>query len=216
MKKITVMLVLLLASSTAFAQEGVKVGLRFSPIFGSARVTDSTSTVQSEGYGSRVGMAYGLVVNYGFSESIGISTGVSLVNKGYAYKADVAGTSVSLKQKVTYAELPIALRMRSPEIGGVSGLHIRGLIGPSLNVQVGAENKTKIGSAASVTRKNPKDFNTVAADALFGLGVDWTIDGVGTIDAGVSYHRGLLNTAKNAGKGSQKLNYFSIDIAYMF
>jgi len=197
-----------------FAQEGFKIGLRFSPIFSFGTVLDSTKKdVAGFDKSPKIGLSYGLLINYGFTENYGIHTGIHVVNKGYRGTDATLDSTVNLR--VTTLEVPIALKLRSPEIG--SGIHIKGLFGVSADINLAMKKLTTINSVETESRES-NELIPVSASFIFGTGVEWEFD-FGMIDFGVSYHQGLtnVNRKKNSGyNGFIRLNYVAIDLGYYF
>lgn len=217
-----------LAASNLFAQQGVKIGLRFSPIVSFANITDSSNNRVSDDVGTRVGLSYGLMVNYGLTDNFGIQSGIHIVSKGYnrsgVANLDTSGT-VNFSQKVsmTTVEIPIALRGRSPEIG--NGIFITGVFGISADISAGYKNEfegidpiTGAASAEGGTKSGSEFLTPVNLTFIFGPGVELEYDW-GLINAGVIYHQGLSNMNNRSNIGNQetiRMNYVSLDLAYFF
>ncbi len=229
---------LFLGISVLQAQEGIRMGLRFSPIISFANITDSTGATISDEITSRAGLSYGLSVNYGFSDNVGLHSGLHIVNKGYrrtsTFNIDSAITinDASENVRITAVEIPIALRGRTDDIG--NGIHIVGTFGGTIDISTGYRNQWKevnpatyevnTGGSGQLNRAAEYLF-PVGLSFVFGAGVDWEIDRVGTLNLGVTYHQGLTNlNARNGGfqtgtKGASeniKLNYVALDLSFFF
>jgi|GEM_PF-3086741 len=126
------------------AQSRFRFGFRLNPLISLASIQDkdkSSITELSKSGGFRV--STGLMATYGFSEKVGLYTGIMFAFKNFKSSMDYTppGTG-SQKRKIThnanlnYLEIPIALHLTSNEIA--TGMKIRGLFGISMNVLVGA------------------------------------------------------------------------------
>ena len=122
MRKNLLFLLILVSAVSLQAQRGLKMGLRFSPIFSFANITDSTGASVDGNLSTRPGLSYGLSVNYGFQDNVGFHTGLHIVNKGYrrtsSIKVDSAITvnDASENVRITTVEIPLALRGRTNEV----------------------------------------------------------------------------------------------------
>lgn len=224
MKRISTLLILILLSSPALlAQEGLKIGLRFAPLVSFTSITDTNgNSLDGNAVTNKAGFSYGLATTYGFTDNYGIYSGVHIVRKGFD-RTDT-GDSLSLTQDVvaTTVEIPLALRGRSNEIG--TGVYLSGLFGVSLDVRAGYRNRFTGANPTTLapgdgTTNNSALINPITASFLFGAGVDWLVDRVGTFNFGVIFHRGLININNQGNFGNEediKISYLSLDIAYMF
>lgn len=224
MKKVfTVLLILSATAPLLKAQEGLKIGLRFSPLVAFTSITDETgNNIAGNTVSSKIGFSYGLAATYGFTDNYGIYSGVHIVRKGFK-RTDVRD-SVSFTQDVaaTTVEIPLALRGRSNEIG--NGIYLSGLFGVSLDVRAGYTNEFTGANpvtmvAGNGTTKNSSLINPITASFLFGAGADWFVDRVGTFNFGIIFHRGLLNLNNQSNFGNEEVinvSYLSLDVAYMF
>ncbi len=236
MRRLIVLFPFILIGLAATAQEGLRIGLRFSPIVSFANITDSTGASVGGDLNSRLGLSYGLSVNYGFLDNVGLHTGIHIVNKGYTRTSDVeVSPSITIdnateKVRVTAVQVPVALRGRTDDIGG--GFHIVGTFGITLDVSAGYRNRwTEIdpstyetGESGELNRASNYLF-PVATSFIFGAGVDWEIDRVGTVNLGITYHQGLTNVNARRGRFDEgtrgaseniKLNYVSLDASFYF
>ena len=203
-----------------------------------ANITDSTGASISDEVSSRAGLSYGLSVNYGFTENVGIHTGLHIVNKGYrrtsTFNLDSAVTinNATENVRVTAVEIPLALRGRTNDIG--KGIHIVGLFGATVDIHTGYRNQwqevnlmtyeVNTGGSGQLNRASEYLF-PLGLSFIFGGGVDWDIDNVRHLNLGLTYHQGLTNlNSRNSGfqagtKGASeniKVNYLSVDVGFFF
>lgn len=230
MKNFSLSILFLFITSFAVAQEGLKIGIRFSPIISFASITDEDNNdIPGLETGSTLGLSYGIILNYGFTENYSFHTGLHIVNKGFDRSS--TGDSIPSIQdvRITTVEIPIALKARSNEVS--NGIYISGKFGGSIDIGTGYKNeysgidpKTGLAVTTPGVTKDTKLINPLTLSFLFGLGVDWEIDRVGMVNIGLTYHQGLSNINRQKGfseaaTGSNekiKINYLSIDLAYFF
>lgn len=213
MRKITLTLGIVFFSLAAIAQEGFNIGLHLSPIISYATVLDAQkndiSTIETK---AKLGLSYGLIFNYGFTDNYAFHSGVHIVNKGYNYTQD---GSESLNYNVTSVEIPLGLKLRSNEVA--SGVHIKGLFGISLDVNVAHESEYLDGTTVISTKATDR-INPVGATFIFGPGADVVTD-VGTFTLGIIYHQGLSNLNNKNKAGNEniiRISYVSLDLGYIF
>ena len=201
-KRLLVLALLLLTGGYAFAQEGTRVGLSFGTTFNSTN-TEVDGTKVDEASQNGVGIRFALDVRRGFSENYGLQTGVALVTKNFGKKSDAGG-----KLSLTTIELPVGMFLRTNELG--SGLYVNGFLGPTLDFNVSARNKTddQNNDAGDVIK-------TLGASFKFGLGAEKEFD-FGTVTAGLSYNLGLTNVSDVGNNTTTKANYFAVSVGYFF
>ena len=220
----------------AIGQSKFQFGLRLSPIVSWANTKDSAKTayVYPNGVksGSSLGFSYGLAINYLFADNFGLTSGLNWVVKGQnlsgqLYAADSITTEYKQKRRLSNLEIPLALRLRSKPIGPESlGMRVRGLAGITADINVGGKVTDSPASPANV-KYSSKWYQPAGISTLFGLGVEWNIEKVGTFDLGLSYHKGLLNQRLlkaadgngniiNPSKFRQRYDYMSLDVSYLF
>jgi hypothetical protein len=196
----------LFAAST-FAQSKLDVGIRLSPIISTATAFNAAG-VKVEGYRARMGFIPGLMANYNFTPNFGLHSGLSFKMHGYGYGGD--STLSTFKVSVSSIEIPVGFRLRTPEIGGSTGIHIRAILGANADINVGG--KMKVGSIESkLTNSAP-----VAVGAFGSLGIDWTLDKIGRFDLGVRYNHGLTDQVTKNGAAKLNLSYIGLDLGYYF
>lgn len=67
-------------------------------------------------------------------------------------------------------------------------------------------------------KSGTQGYNIFVPDFIIGAGVDWTLEGIGSFDLGISYHGALGNITKYALRGNDRasVSYLSFDIGYFF
>ncbi len=216
MKKRTFLsLIFIFGLGTALmAQEGFKIGLRFSPNIAWATIIESDDKDRVDlGQKSSVGYGYGLMINYGFTENYAINTGAHIVNRSFE-SVDTLNNAVATRY--TAVEIPLGFKLRSNEIG--SGVHVRGLFGITLDLNTGYKQSVTQASGDVAISRNTDRANIFSTSFIFGGGVEIEQD-FGTFDIGLTAHRGLMNV-NNRTNGFKdlivRLNYVSLDLGYYF
>lgn len=209
------------------AQEGLRIGLRFAPVISFPNLTDDNgNAISGTEISGRLGYSYGLMAAYGFTDNLGLYSGVHIVRKGFTRTdtySDTLNVSGTQDANITTVEIPLALRGVSGEIGS-SGIFINGLFGVSLDVRAGYRNEfTGVNpvtlEAGSGTTQNASLVNPITASFLFGGGADWYVDRVGTFNFALLFHRGLLNLNSQRNFGNEEriiVNYLSLELGYWF
>lgn len=219
-----------------YAQEGVKVGFRASPLIGWATIVDDSTKAKPEGLETKAGLgfAFDFVLTYGFSESFAFKTGVTIATKSArssfseSYSDSTTSISSSGESKVSFTaiEIPIGFKFRSPEIG--DGMYVVGHFGvnPEINVQnkVHSETTTSVTVGGSTTTTTDTDdlvdvdgINLFTASFAPGVGLDWEFDW-GMLEFAATYHWGLLSYTNPDKMNGQKsrINAISLNIGYFF
>jgi hypothetical protein len=207
--------------SKSFAQEGAKVGFRLSPLIGWANVSDDSTKTKPAGLETTAGLGFSFdfVFTYGFSDAIGLRTGINIATKKVGTNFDLGALgSVDSKTSFTAVEVPIGLKFRSPEIG--SGMHIIGHFGlnPEFNVQNKVVTTSTLGSAVVTTEQRDVDgIRLFTASFVPGVGLDWEFDW-GMLEFAATYHWGLLSYTDpdKTGGAVSKLNYIALNLGYFF
>lgn len=220
----------MMGMNTAMAQEGAKIGFRASPLISWGNITDKVTKAKPDSLetGAALGFAFDFVFTYGFSDNIGIKTGITLATKGIK-SAQTLGTPISgtstlnSKLGITSVVVPIGFKFRSPEIG--DGMYIFGVFG--MDAEINVQNKI-IADVPDTTGGLHIEFDHETRDndgvSLFttsfapGVGLDWQFDW-GMLEFGVTYHWGLLSyTTKKFSDPNQitKMNAIALNLGYYF
>jgi hypothetical protein len=214
MKKFTLLLLCLSLGIAAFAQEGLQIGFRFSPLISFATVIEDSNKDRLDiGQMPRMGYAYGLVGSFGFTDNYGLNSGVLITNRGFRAEA---GDSTSTT-RVTAVVIPFGFKLRSNEIG--NGLYFRGIFNLDFEINVGYRQRITYNNGdEGRDNRDPKNINPFTTAFVFGGGFEKEYD-FGTFDLGISFHRGLMNV-NNKDNALQntivRLNYVSLDLGYFF
>ncbi len=205
------------------AQEGVKIGLRFSPLVSFTSITDENGNIiPGTTVAGKAGFSYGLHGTYGFGPNYGLYSGVHIVRKGFSRTDNLDTLSIEQNITATTVEIPIALRGRSNEIG--NGVYLNGLFGVSLDVRAGYRNTYTGANPVSFERgdgeiRNSSLINPITASFLIGGGADIDLGNAGMANVGLSFHQGLININSQSNFGNNEvitISYLALDAAYVF
>ncbi|MEZ4684729.1 MAG: hypothetical protein R3B47_01240 [Bacteroidia bacterium] len=236
-KKNLIALFALLLMMTCFvqAQEGVKIGFRVSPMIPRAVVNDS-SKQPIKGLTTKPAASFGagIIMNMGFSQQVSLTTGISFQQLRYASTYQVPGGSTAGAGDTTWLEagdaprvtsvvIPLGLKLRSPEIG--TGIHLWANIGAQANIPVAYSSASRIPVATTdrvgntsytvreVDVKGTENVEPVTVSFVPAFGLD-----AGHLQAGMSYHWGLMNilSSSNPSRQNTKLSYVALNLGYFF
>ncbi len=188
------------------AQDDRKVNLGFT-------VSPSLSWLETTnaGYeqdGNSAGIKYGLLMDFRLFgvENYALATGFTMNHisgklKEASYFSNSTGIVVpavrSSKYKMTYIDMPLAIRLRTNEIGytifyGVFGTEL----GFNINTKKEYTDTYSTGETENRTDDVSADVNLFRSSLVFGAGVQRHISGNSYYRIGITYHNGLTNVLK--------------------
>ena len=189
--------------STVFSQEERKVALSFT-------VSPSVAWLEStnKGYekeGNLLGVTYGLLADFRLFgvDNYSITTGLTMNHTGGKMKEPsyfkdqndvVISAMTEAKYKLTYVDVPLAIRLKTNEIGYNV---FYGVFGSELGVNINASKTfvdTYTGSSmGEYTDDVSGDVNLFRSSLIFGAGIQRHISGKSFYRIGITYHNGLTN-----------------------
>lgn len=207
--------------STAFSQE-VRFGFTASPTFSftnsqGALEEDAVNTSVSylEDKNSKVGLVYGVLLDYDFdgNERYFIHSGLMFHHSGYAFSTENAETKMKendYKVNANYIEVPLILKLKTNEIGyfryyGQFGLN-NGIL---ISDQIKEPKKT------TKLDKEIAEVKTINSGLNFGAGVEYTISDDTSAVLGLYYVNGFSKNI-NSPAGIIKQNQLGIRIGVYF
>jgi hypothetical protein len=239
------------------ADEGkFRFGLKMSPSIAWMRPDDKKKLL-SDGAGLK--FAYGLVTEFRLTSVASFCTGIEVNYTGgrlnFANQADsvfydpseytvpATGTTDRFfisqrKYKITYVDLPILLKMRTPEVGGFTYFGMFG-INLSIRGKVKANDTGTLVSYKDSTVKVindyeipdlivTKDMNFFRAGLNVGAGAEYRIAGTTSMFASLNFQNGFTNVLKKESETMRSLvknqkfaqnaktNFFQINIGILF
>ncbi|MCR9100567.1 MAG: PorT family protein [bacterium] len=140
---------------------------------------------------NRMGLDFGLLLNFGVSESFSIQPEIHYMQKGYRIDQQILGQSIEQDVLLNYLELPILAKLA---LGNES---IKVLInaGPSIGYALNGKLESdilgqRIEADIDFSEDEEGEFNRLEFSMLFGTGLSFDV-GAATIFADVRYLLGL-------------------------
>jgi len=221
MKKFLSALCFMVSFASFIKAQDLHFGFQASPTWSWMRTDNS----KINGVGSVLGLKLGLIAESRFSEAYSISSGIGFhFNTGgklrldapsrywselYADEFDVRppvnrpdsavfGKDALFKYNLTYVEIPVGLKMRTPE----SGNHVRWLAEPQLTLGFRSNARGAVESAGSLNQERISIKEVVS-----GFNLSWGIGGGGeyiisnntAIVVGLYFQSGFANVTSNSG-----------------
>jgi opacity protein-like surface antigen len=220
------------------AQAQVKIGLRGAPQLTWSN-TDNKSTFTN---GTRVNAAYGLMLDYYFTDNYGIGTefcinsyGTNLnLNKDkftsitHGNNSYVSTESLKYDYRLRYIQVPVMLKMRTKEIGYLRyyaefGFAAGILISSKADVNmarfsldnVNINNPDEEDKFQIETTRYSDKVKSLKASMLVGVGVQYNIFGNSLLVAGLRYNNGLTSFTDD-DRWKTSLNDIALNIGILF
>ncbi len=209
-------LAFLVAFMAATTAQDLHFGFQLSPSF----TWLGTDNTRINGTGSALGMKLGLVVENRFSEAYSISSGIGFhFNTGGAVRFALPGKlwrnswgdfdtppkapldtfpkDSRLRYSINYLEIPIGLKMRTPETGN----HIRWFAEPQIILGIRTGAKGSITSADPIPEQEKIPIKGEVAGAMLswgiGAGGEYIISNNTAIVVGLYYQNGFTDITKD-------------------
>lgn len=213
MKKLTLIALLLVVTSTAFAQ--LEMGIKITPsIAGNRIIAPKEYGFEKEGGNFRFG--FGVIGDYYFTESAAFSTGLAFTGKGGSISYLNNNVRTIEEISLQYLEIPLTVKLFTNEVAPDMKIYFQ--TGLSLNPRISAKvNGEKLDQNDD---KYTKRFNVLDTDVILGSGLEWQLGESTKVFGGLSYHRGLLNIDDYHKNKSNKIeirnNVVSLDLGVKF
>lgn len=196
---------------------GFRLGLTAHPNFGMIAAEEGKSN------GTNPGFVYGLIADVNFAEHYSFYTGLTVTSINgksteinampyHAIKSSIAPVAYDLKYKMQYIEIPLALKLKTSQIGEVKWFG-----------QFGLSNGFRIRARQDVTEMNRElayDANSASwtrfyrAGLLIGGGAEYDLDTHTSLVAGLTFNKGLTNI--NTAKAVVRNHYLALNIGVFF
>jgi hypothetical protein len=218
MKKIFILLLLAIPALMA-GQTSFRLGVSLDPV--ATWLSPKTAKLTRDGM--RLGIQGGLVVEYYFQPHYAVVTGLELSVMGgnVIYEnavelltgqnervAITPGTSVAFN--ITYIKIPVAIKLKTNEIGYVSYFAQLGFT-PMINTGSWANSTDNLISKDFIG----KEINFMAFDYFLGAGIEYSIGGETALTTGLFFHNGLSDVLSN-NSYKAAVNNFSIRLGVLF
>lgn len=219
MKKITLITILSVLITSAFAQDFQKY--KIAPMVGAGIgwLNPDSKFITNEGSMFRFG--YGLAVDIHFTENYAIGTGLNVSNFGgnLSFKESGRVNNVQSIWQTTrefdlrYVEIPLSLKLRTNEIGYmtywgqfglIAGVNIRARGNSEIDYESSKIEtdsgvnwiKSDLPSLTSEDDDIKDDTQIFRVGLLIGAGIEYGLSGNSAVVVGVSYNNGFTNVLK--------------------
>ncbi len=177
-----------------------RFGLHFSPNLGWTNPSNQGMTKN----GNRFGFAYGLMAEFGLSPRYAIFTGVNVIkiNTSTNYNFPTAAGSFDINQQ--YVEIPLALKLKTNEIGYFTYFGKFGLSN-AYNIKSRRED-------LDVDRSFDSETQPLRFALLVGLGLEYSLSGSTRLVTGIDFNNGFSGMyTKKAGSDASGNKYKAIN-----
>lgn len=199
MRNLLIATLFIFTFSVANAQMKPRFGLHFSPNFGWLKPT--ADKVEKDGTNFGYSFGLNLDLELGSSENYAIATGVSVFNTAGSLNIQEADTSQialgSFTANARYIEIPVALKLKTNEIGYFTYFGKFGLSNAIL-IQSSAD------EAGTEFKKYNDNLNFFRSALLIGLGAEYNLSGNTSIFFGVDFNNGFTNFFKKEEKSGME------------
>ncbi|HEY4785067.1 MAG TPA: porin family protein [Bacteroidales bacterium] len=185
-----------------------------------------TDLSRIEPNGSRLGINIGLMMDRFFAEHYAFTTGISLETMGghlnyLQGKDEFRSTSdltflkpnTDVKYKLQYLHIPLALKLRTTEIGYMTYFAQLGL-DPMINVKANAD----ISSEGIKNTGVGKEIHPIYMGYHIGAGIEYKIIGNTALMIGLTYMNGFSDITYNSGNSTEKtvMHCFELRLGVIF
>lgn len=164
-----------------------------------ATPTISWLRVDAEGIsndGIRIGFTYGLVTEFKFSSNYAFATGIDVSYRGGKFKFNIGDDEVAFTQKLQFLDVPVALKLRTNEIGYMKYYGTFGFLpGVIIKATESIDSESPFVEDRS-NRSNQSDFTVFNIGLLVGAGAEYNLGGKTSITAGITYNNGIIDILK--------------------
>ena len=221
MKKITLVALLFLITSTAFAQW--EIGIKLTPSIATNRVV-APKSFGFKSLNAKTHFGGGVIADYFFRENYAFSTGLIYNTRGAGVSYLDPNSTTDQRQTdefgIQYLEIPLSLKLYTNEIGTDMKVYFQagGSIDPRITAKIDNE------KLAPNDEKYSRHFNLIDFSVLLGSGVELQLGESTKVFGGLSYHRGLVDIDNfyekkgqfNNNKIAIKNTYVALDLGLKF
>lgn len=221
MKKFLLLISLAIFLATGvYAQNGrtFRIGLTASPSV--SWFTPETRYFVSEG--NRIGFSYGLIGDFLLSDYYAISTGLNISHFGGKLSFNDRKlqeiTTVERTYKLQYLELPVTIKLSTPEIGYFTYFGRFGFA-PGVNLSAKANDSFVVGNAYTEEVDIKGQTPLLRAALIVGLGAEYSLGGRLSLFGGLTYNNGFTNNLKGEVldvKPSANASFVMLNLGVMF
>ena len=189
--------------SSTYQYKPISLGITFSPSMAWMRYSE---TDEYEG-SAKLSYAYGLLADFAFSENYYFSSGLLINTLNAESKGPIGTNSPNRDYRIQYAEIPLALKLKSTQRYFRS---YYGLFGFTAGFKLSAKEKIQ-GNPNRTTLGDNADLLRLALQ--IGGGVEWQLDHNLVMMTGLSFNNGLTRAIDI---GEPKNSYAAFNFAIFF
>lgn len=224
MKKLPVLVIIVCFSFTGlYAQNErpFRLGILASPSV--SWFKPDTKDYVSEG--NTLGFTYGVIGDFFLGDYYAISTGLNISHFGgklsFRDNHPTHGAlDIERKYMLQYLELPLTLKMQTPEFGYMA-YFVRFGFAPGINLKAKGEDQYIAGSrfTEEIDLKSRTPF--LRAALIIGVGVEYSLGAKTSLVAGLTYNNGFTNSIKGRNTAlnvnpSATANLMQLNLGIMF
>lgn len=200
----------------AIAQDGEKnfqLGFTASPNLGWARYSNAPSNYSTRG--SKIGFAYGLIGDFGFSKNYFFSTAFTITSINVPVEFKDGSTTTEYSMDIQYIEIPLTIKLKTNPTAGKSFYGQFGVSG-GINIKGKSDIKKIEGTAVRDDLKNQKlsDDYIGRLGLVAGAGVQWDYQENAKFITGLTFNNGFTNILSS--EPSVKNSYLALTLGVMF
>jgi len=219
MKKILLLSAFFVLSLHAFSQnQGVRIGLNFSPAISLNRVVPAGSSNPVNYSNNSAGIRFiaGPEIYFFLSKQFAITTGLwySSMREGFKFQSKNGDNQGNAYYNLQSLQVPVTMRLYTDEV--ITNMRIYFQLGLAGNIVL----KAKQYKTDSTEQNAIKHFIPVNASLILASGVELKIGETNYLMLGLRYTRGLTNTIGsmnyNLAVINSKVDLFSLDLGIRF
>jgi len=167
--------------------------------------------------GIRIGFTYGLTTEFRIAKNYAFATGVDVSYRGGKYRVDLGSLGeLKVTQRLQYLDVPIALKLKTNEIGYIKYYGSFGFLPGVLikaNQDVDSPNTSLIPNSSK--RSNQSDFSAFNMGLVVGGGLEYNVGGSTSFTAGLVYNNGFIDIwdMKDA---QMNTDYITLNLGILF
>ncbi len=211
---IVIITLLLFSTGLSFGQSKARLGFTLSPDFAFSSIDYNASVIDGYSYkkdGSKFGIQYGVLADFDLSEEerYYFQTGLVMHHSGakHIVNGGIVGGTESQNVNIQYLEIPLALKLKSNEIGYV---RYYGQFGVNAGIKVGDNVKEPDDPNVEL------DYKTFNLGLGVGGGLEYAISDQTALNAGLVYINGFSNIADAPDLEKYKLSNLVIRLGVFF
>lgn len=209
--------ILVLAVSAQAQYKPFSFGLKAAPQIGWMK--SNVDEIKADG--SKMGFGWGFISEFYFSENHSIATGFNMLFDGGKLKyvdsvGNVPGTT-SRKYFLKYLEIPVTLKMRTNEIGGIRYF---GQIGLGTAFRIGSKVSDAFNNADYTEKVKYDKVNFIRESLIVGAGAEYPLSEGTTLGASILFNNGftdvLTGSTKYGVKEKATPNFLELNVFVLF